>query len=177
MAREERVDGNLGDLDGSRRANCESQSGRLVQRQEVRAEAHPGIRSVHSSRKQGASPDSGQWADSSTQPVQETSAVRMTETRWSTSLRASRRVEMKSPVRYVVNLVMWCQAGNPLIHRSFRIFDTTYASNVMHHIWCGKTARRDLCGGRRVTGVPTATNATWKNLRCAHCCSSRRPSR
>jgi hypothetical protein len=22
---------------------------------------------------------------------------------------------------------------------------------------CGKTARRDLCGGRRVTGVPTAT--------------------
>ncbi|HEV8714305.1 MAG TPA: hypothetical protein VGX03_15945, partial [Candidatus Binatia bacterium] len=30
---------------------------------------------------------------------------------------------------------------------------------------CGKTARRDLCGGRRVTGVPTATvlnaNGEW----------------
>ncbi len=28
---------------------------------------------------------------------------------------------------------------------------------------CGKTARRDLCGGRRVTGVPTAT--TFKSRR------------
>lgn len=94
VAREERADGNLGGPDEFRRANYGSQSGRFVQRQGERAEAHPGIRSVHSSRRQGASPESSQGADSSTQSAQETSAVRMTETRWTTSLRASRRVEM-----------------------------------------------------------------------------------
>ena len=33
---------------------------------------------------------------------------------------------------------------------------------------CGKTARRDLCGGRRVTGVPTATatNSTGEKAGC-----------
>jgi len=99
VAREERADGNLGSPDESRRANYGSQSGKFVQRQGEQTEAHPGIRSVHSSRRQGASPDPGQGADSSTQPAKETSAVRTTESRWPTSLRASRRVEMKSPVR------------------------------------------------------------------------------
>jgi hypothetical protein len=75
VAREERADGNLGGPDASRRPNYGSQSGRFVQRQGERAEAHPGIRSVHSSRRQGANPDSSQGADSSTQPAQETSAV------------------------------------------------------------------------------------------------------
>jgi hypothetical protein len=28
-------------------------------------------------------------------------------------------------VRYVVNLVMWCRAGEPLIHWAFRILRTT----------------------------------------------------
>jgi len=88
VAREERADGNLGGPEESRRANYGSQSGRLVQRQGERAEAHPGIRSVHSSREPGASPDSGQGADTSTQPAKETSAVRTTETSWPTSLRA-----------------------------------------------------------------------------------------
>jgi hypothetical protein len=125
MAREERADGNLGDPDESRRTNCGSHAGRLVQRQEERAEAHPGVRSVHSSRKQGASPDSGQGADISTQPAQETRAVRTTVPSWSTSLRASRRVEMKSPVRYVVNWVMWCRAEKALIPWAFHIPDTT----------------------------------------------------
>jgi len=83
MAREERADGNLGRPEQSRRANCGSQSGRSVQRQEGRADAAQGIRSVHSSRD-----NIGQGTDAITQPVQETSAVRTTEPSWSTSLRA-----------------------------------------------------------------------------------------
>ena len=31
---------------------------------------------------------------------------------------------------------------------------------------CGKTARQDLCGGRRVTGVPTATTLAWLIQQC-----------
>ncbi len=83
MAREERADGNLGRPEQSRRANCGSQSGRSVQRQEGRADAAQGIRSVHSSRD-----NIGQGTEAITQPVQETSAVRTTEPSWSTSLRA-----------------------------------------------------------------------------------------
>jgi hypothetical protein len=66
VAREERAGGNLGGPEESRRANYGSQSRRPVQRQEERDEAHPGVRSAHSSRKQGASPDSGQGVDTST---------------------------------------------------------------------------------------------------------------
>jgi hypothetical protein len=83
VAREERADGNLGRPELSRRANCGSQSGRSVQRQEGRADAAQGIRSVHSSRD-----NIGQGTDAITQPAQETSAVRTTELSWSTSLRA-----------------------------------------------------------------------------------------
>jgi hypothetical protein len=36
-----------------------------------------------------------------------------------------KRDVMKSPVRYVVNLVMWWRAGKPLIHWAFRILRTT----------------------------------------------------
>ena len=83
MAREERADGNLGDPERSRRANCGSQSGRNVQRQGERTDAPPGVRSAHSSQ-----PKAGEGADTVTQPAQETRAVRTTAQSWSTSLRA-----------------------------------------------------------------------------------------
>jgi RNA-directed DNA polymerase len=83
MAREERVEGNLGGPETSRRTNCGSQSGKSLQRQEEGSEAIPGVRSVHSSQRQ-----TGQGADIITQPAQETSAVRTTAQSWSTSLRA-----------------------------------------------------------------------------------------
>jgi group II intron reverse transcriptase/maturase len=83
MAREERVEGNLGGPETSRRANCGSQSGKSLQRQEEGSEAILGVRSVHSSQGQ-----TGQGADTITQPAQETSAVRTTAQSWSTSLRA-----------------------------------------------------------------------------------------
>jgi group II intron reverse transcriptase/maturase len=83
VAREERADGNLGRPEVTRRANCGSQSGRNVQRQEERSESNQGIRSVHSSQ-----PNAGEGTDTITQPVQETSAVRTTDQSWSTSLRA-----------------------------------------------------------------------------------------
>jgi hypothetical protein len=94
MAREERADGNLGDPEKSRRANCGHETGRGVRRQEERSDANPGVRLAHSSP-----PPAGQGANTTTQPAQETSAVRTTEQSWITSLRASRRVVVKSPVR------------------------------------------------------------------------------
>src|SRR6266478_6982436 len=83
MAREERADGNLGDPEKSRRANCGSQSGKSVQRQEGRSEANPGVRSAHS-----RPPKADEGADTPTQPAQETSAVRTTAQSWTNSLRA-----------------------------------------------------------------------------------------
>ena len=83
VAREERADGNLGRPEATRRANCGSQSGRNVQRQEERSESNQGIRSVHSSRD-----NQGEGTDAITQSAQATSAVRTTEQSWSTSLRA-----------------------------------------------------------------------------------------
>jgi RNA-directed DNA polymerase len=82
-AREERADGNLGDPETPRRANCGSPSGRGVQRQEERPDAPPGVRSVHSSQ-----PKAGEGADTLTQPAQETSAARTADKSGSTSLRA-----------------------------------------------------------------------------------------
>jgi len=83
MAREERADGNLGDPEKSRRANCGHETGRGVQRQEERPDANPGVRLAHSSP-----PQAGQGANTTTQPAQETSAVRTAAQSWSTSLRA-----------------------------------------------------------------------------------------
>ena len=83
MAREERADGNLGDPEKSRRANCGHETGRGVQRQEERPDANPGIRLAHNSPLQA-----GEGANTTTQPAQETSAVRTTEPSWTTSLRA-----------------------------------------------------------------------------------------
>ena len=83
MAREERADGNLGDPEKSRRANCGHETGRGVQRQEGRSDANPGVRLAHGSPLQA---DEG--ANTTTQPAQETSAVRTAAQSWSTSLRA-----------------------------------------------------------------------------------------
>ncbi len=83
MAREARADGNLGRPEESRRANYGSQSGRSEQRQEASSQTNPGIRSVHSSP-----PQADEGADITTQPVQDSSAVRTTAQSWSTSLRA-----------------------------------------------------------------------------------------
>ena len=83
VARKERADGNLGRPEATRRANCGSQSGRNVQRQEERSESNQGIRSLHSSQ-----PKAGEGIDTITQPVEETSAVRTTDSSWRTSLRA-----------------------------------------------------------------------------------------
>jgi hypothetical protein len=99
VAREEQTDRNLGGPAPARRANYGSQAGRSNQRQEGSSQKKQGFRSVHSSQRQGASPDTGQGADTTTQPAQETSAVRTTESSWRTSLRASERVAVKSPVR------------------------------------------------------------------------------
>src|SRR5258707_4569129 len=83
VAREDRADGNLGRPEATRRANCGSQSGRNVQRQEECSESTQGIRSVHSSQ-----PIAGKGIDTITQLVEETSAVRTTDQSWTTSLRA-----------------------------------------------------------------------------------------
>jgi hypothetical protein len=40
---------------------------------------------------------------------------------------------------------------------TFRILNSVCASLPEVRALCGSSARRDLCGGRRVTGVPTAT--------------------
>jgi RNA-directed DNA polymerase len=83
MACEERVEGNLGGPEKSRRANCGHETGRGIQRQEECLDAKPGVRSAHNSQ-----PEAGEGADTITQPAQETSAVRTTAQSWSTSLRA-----------------------------------------------------------------------------------------
>lgn len=90
VASEERASGNLGGPSASGSSNCESQPGRLFQRQEEQPRSAEGFRSARSSRGQlpamGADP--GQGADTETEPAKETSAVRTTGQDWQTSLRA-----------------------------------------------------------------------------------------
>ncbi len=88
VAREEQTDRNLGGPAATRRTNYGSQAGRSDRRQEGSSQRKQGFRSAHSSQRQGESPDSGQGADTTTQPAQETRAVRTTESNWRTSLRA-----------------------------------------------------------------------------------------
>src|SRR5713226_4256252 len=102
VAREEQAVRNLGDPENSRRTNYEGQAGRAAQRQEEQAEGKLGVGSLHSSSGQSLQDgtDVGEGGDSSTRLAEETSAVRMTEQRWPTDLRAIiARVELKSPVR------------------------------------------------------------------------------
>ncbi len=87
VAREERIDRNLGGPADSRRANCGHETGRGAQRQGVRSEGRQGIRSVHSSQGQGHGPDPGQGTDTTTKPAQETPAVRTTALVGPTSLK------------------------------------------------------------------------------------------
>lgn len=93
VAREERADRNLGDPAHARRTNCEGQAGRPPQRQEVAVQSEPGIRLAHSSSEQpppgGA--DASQGVNVTSQPAQETGAVRTTDNHWPTSLRAIAR--------------------------------------------------------------------------------------
>ena len=87
VARAEGDARNRGGPESPCRTNCEGQAGRAAQRQEAPS-GPPGVGSAHSIRRQGASPDAGEGADTLTQPAQATSAVRMTEPDWPTFLRA-----------------------------------------------------------------------------------------
>lgn len=88
VAREEGAIRNQGDPVFSRRTNYEGQAGREVQRQGGPTEGTPGVGSLHSSSRQGASPELGEGGDRTTQSAQVTSAVGMTEQSWPTFLRA-----------------------------------------------------------------------------------------
>jgi len=87
VAREERADRNLGSSGSSRRTNCEGQAATGAQRQEAPA-GEPGIGLVHSNPRQGSGPESGEGANTSTQPPQATSTARAADYRWQTFLRA-----------------------------------------------------------------------------------------
>jgi hypothetical protein len=84
---EEGADRNLGSPESPRRTNCEGQAGRGEQRQEALS-GDQGIGSVHSNPRQGSGPDSGEGADTTTQPAQATRTARTAEYRWPTFLRA-----------------------------------------------------------------------------------------
>ena len=90
VAREEGTNWKLGGPADSLRANYGHGKGRSTQRQEEGSDGKQGFGSVHSSQGQACAsgPELGQGADMPTQPAQETSAVRTTEQRWQTSLRA-----------------------------------------------------------------------------------------
>ena len=87
VARDEGNTRNEGDPESPCRTNCEGQAGRQAQPKEAPAGA-PGVGLVHNSPKQGASPESGEGANRSTQPAQATSTVRTTDQDWQTFLRA-----------------------------------------------------------------------------------------
>jgi group II intron reverse transcriptase/maturase len=87
VAREERVDRNLGHPECPRRTNCERPAGRGAQRQEA-LPGDPGIGFVHSNPRQGSGPESGEGANTLTQPAQATSTARTAGDHWPTFLRA-----------------------------------------------------------------------------------------
>jgi hypothetical protein len=87
VARAEGNTRNEGDPKSPCRTNGESQAGREAQRQGVSPGAW-GVGLVHTSQRQGASPEAGEVANRSTQSVQATRAVRTTEEDWQTFLRA-----------------------------------------------------------------------------------------
>ena len=88
VARAEGHTRNWGGPEGPCRTNCEGQAGREPQRKEAEPQDPSGVRSVHSTPRQGLSPEAAEGTDTLTQPAQETSPVRMTEQDWQTSLRA-----------------------------------------------------------------------------------------
>src|SRR3989454_881069 len=89
VAREARAARKLGRPAVAPDANCGSQAGRSVQRQEEPAHSVQGIRPARSSLGSGPrGPNPEQGVGRTTQPAKETSAVRTTESSWRTSLRA-----------------------------------------------------------------------------------------
>ncbi len=89
VAREARAAWKLGRPAVAPDANCGSQAGRSVQRQEEPARSVQGIRPARSSLGSGKRcPNPEQGAGRTTQPAKETSAVRTTESSWRTSLQA-----------------------------------------------------------------------------------------
>ena len=88
VARAEGNARNRGGPERSRRTNCASQAGMLLQRQGEAAEAVWGVGSTRSRSWQGASPEMAQGADNLTKSTQATSSVRSTEPNWQTFLRA-----------------------------------------------------------------------------------------
>ena len=90
VASAERVCGNLGDPATSRRSNCENPPGRSWQRQEARPTSGAGVRLAGSSPEQpcASGADSGEGADTNTQPAKETGPARKAVKDWRTSLRA-----------------------------------------------------------------------------------------
>ena len=78
---------NRGGPDSSCRTNYESQAGRAVQRQEAPSDS-PGVGLAHNNPRQGASPDSGEGANTLTQSAQATRTERTSEQDWQTFLRA-----------------------------------------------------------------------------------------
>ena len=53
----------------------------------------------------------------------------------------------------------WLRNGSHLCEPFILILNSDCASVPEVGALCGSSARRDLCGGRRVTGVPTATSS------------------
>ena len=89
---------NRGGPESPCRTNCEGQAGRVAQRQEV-PPGTPGVGSVHSIQRQGASPEAGEGADVLAKHTQATRAVRMTDPTGKPSCERRERVNTKSPVR------------------------------------------------------------------------------
>jgi RNA-directed DNA polymerase len=87
VAREEGADRNLGSPESPRRTNCERQAGRGEQRQEA-LPGDQGIGLAHSNPRQGSGPESGEGANTPTQPAQATSSARTAGYHWPTFLRA-----------------------------------------------------------------------------------------
>ena len=110
VARAEADARNRGGPESPCRTNYEGQAGRAAQRQEAPS-GTPGVGSAHSIQWQGASPETGEGADVLAKHTQATRAVRMTDPTGKPSCERRRRASAKSPVRYVVNFIMWCRAG------------------------------------------------------------------
>ncbi len=98
VARAEADARNRGGPESPCRTNYEGQAGRAAQRQEVPPES-PGVGSVHSIQRQGASPEAGEGADVLAKPTQATRTVRMTDQTGKPSCERRRRARAKSPVR------------------------------------------------------------------------------
>ena len=75
VAREEEDARNWGGPEISRRTNCEGQAGKEAQRQEVSSDGFQGFGSVHSTQRQGLSPEAGEGTDAIALSVEETSTV------------------------------------------------------------------------------------------------------